>query len=298
MHVPFSLFRTQSDPEMHFSIITPSFRNSDWLKLCIASVADQGVSLEHIIQDAGSDDGTLDWLPGDKRVKAFIERDSGMYDAINRGIKRAEGDILAYLNCDEQYLPGALAAVQKYFVEHPDTDILFADALVIDAVGDYICSRQVQIPNKYHTWTVHLGTLTCATFFRRRVVDEGLLFNPSFRYIGDGEWVLNAIGMGFRMRILRCFTSAFTETGVNLTLNSAVEEEKLKLHNSAPAWVLKLRPMWIAHHRIRRLVSGAYLPKSPFQYSIFTRKDPSQRRVYEVEKPTFRWVWRCAGKIT
>src|SRR5437588_12782934 len=97
---------------VRFSIITPSYRSSRWLKLCVASVADQGVELEHIVQDAGSDDGTLDWLPQDKRVKAFVENDQGMYDAVNRGLCRSTGDLLAYLNCDEQYLPGALAAVR------------------------------------------------------------------------------------------------------------------------------------------------------------------------------------------
>src|SRR5208282_2311123 len=101
---------------MKFSIVTPSFRNSRWLKLCIASVADQqGVEVEHIVQDSCSDDGTQDWLPQDRRVRAFIEKDSGMYDAINRGYRRAQGDILAHLNCDEQYLPGALRAVGDYF---------------------------------------------------------------------------------------------------------------------------------------------------------------------------------------
>ena len=97
---------------MKFSIITPSFRNSSWLRLCVASIADQqGVELEHIVQDSCSDDGTQDWLPRDQRVQAFIEKDSGMYDAVNRGWRRARGDILAYLNCDEQYLPGALKTV-------------------------------------------------------------------------------------------------------------------------------------------------------------------------------------------
>ncbi len=74
---------------MKFSIVTPSFRSSNWLKLCIASVADQqGVELEHIVQDSCSDDGTQDWLPHDRRVKAFIEKDGGMYDAVihERGI--------------------------------------------------------------------------------------------------------------------------------------------------------------------------------------------------------------------
>ena len=61
---------------MDFSIITPSYRSSQWLRLCVASVADQeGVTHEHIVQDAGSDDGTQDWLSQDKRVKAFIEKD-------------------------------------------------------------------------------------------------------------------------------------------------------------------------------------------------------------------------------
>src|ERR1017187_4789896 len=101
---------------MKFSIITLSFCNSPWLKLCIVSVGDQAsVEPEHIVQDSCSDDDTQDWLPHDRRVKAFIEKDGGTYDAVNRRYRRATGDILAYLNCDEQYLPGALAAVEKFF---------------------------------------------------------------------------------------------------------------------------------------------------------------------------------------
>lgn len=93
----------------------------------MASVADQAVELEHIVQDAGSDDGTLDWLCADRRVKAFVEADRGMYDAVNRGLRRARGEILAYLNCDEQYLPGALLAVRDYFDRHPGVEVVFAD---------------------------------------------------------------------------------------------------------------------------------------------------------------------------
>jgi len=88
---------------MRFSIVTPSFRYSRWLKLCIPSVADQQAELEHIVQDSCSDDGTLDWLPKDRRVKAFVEKDQGMYDAINRGLRRTTGEILAHLNCKAVY---------------------------------------------------------------------------------------------------------------------------------------------------------------------------------------------------
>src|SRR5882757_1252682 len=132
---------------MKFSIITPSFRNSNWLKLCIASVADQQtVDVEHIVQDACSDDGTQEWLAADPRVRAFFEKDAGMYDAINRGLRRAGGDILAYLNCDEQYLPGALARVAEFFAQHPEIDVLFGDALLVDRRGAPLSYRRMVLP--------------------------------------------------------------------------------------------------------------------------------------------------------
>lgn len=138
---------------MLFSIVTPSFRHSEWLKLCIASVADQaGVELEHIVQDACSDDATRDWLPHDRRVHAFIEKDAGMYDAVNRGYRRARGDILAYLNCDEQYLPGALRSVRNFFEQNPAVEVALAGTIIVDANGQYICHRPSLKPIATHCW--------------------------------------------------------------------------------------------------------------------------------------------------
>src|SRR5262245_13376633 len=133
---------------MRFSVITPSFQNSDWLKLCVASVADQGVEVEHIVQDAGSTDGTLHWLLTDSRVRAFVEPDRGMYDAVNRGLARAQGDFLCYLNCDEQYLPGTLRAVGEFFDTYPEIDVVFADFIVVNPSGEYLFHRKVQTPLK------------------------------------------------------------------------------------------------------------------------------------------------------
>ena len=179
---------------MRFSIVTPSFRSSAFLKLCIASVADQAVELEHIVQDAGSDDGTLDWLTADRRVKAFVEKDSGMYDAVNRGLRRASGEILAYLNCDEQHLPGALPAVSDYFDLHPGVDVIFSDCVVVDGAGKFICFRKVQLPTRHHIKVSHLPTFTCSTFFRRRIIDErGFYFDPEWRVIGDIQWMLRLL---------------------------------------------------------------------------------------------------------
>lgn len=276
---------------MRFSVITPSFRNSNWLKLCIASVADQGVDCEHIVQDAGSNDGTLDWLPHDPRVKAFIERDNGMFDAVNRGWRRANGDILSHLNCDEQYLPGALAAVEKFFTENTRVDMLFADFVVVNAEGNYRFHRKVQTPRLYHTWVVHLPVFTCATFFRRRIISElGIFFDSSLRGVGDGEWMVRLLRQRVRMAVLRRFTSVFTLTGENLNTTPNTLREAQELFDSAPRWARRLKPLLVAQHRLRRLAGGIYFQK-PFSYAIYTNKNPRTRTTHEVARPTFRWSW-------
>jgi glycosyltransferase involved in cell wall biosynthesis len=275
---------------MTFSIITPSFRNSEWLKLCVASVADQGVPVEHIVQDAGSDDGTLDWLTKDSRVKAFVEPDKGMYDAINRGLRRAQGDIVAYLNCDEQYLPGTLAIVEAFFATHPDVDVVFGDIVMVDADGNYVCHRKTEPPLLYHTWVCHLSTLTCATFFRRRLVERGLLFDASYRSGGDGEWMVRLLQQGIRMAALGKFTSVFTRTGANLGQAAVADEERARLRQTAPAWVRLLSPFWIAQHRVRRWLNGSYR-QAPFDFQLYTKASPTIRVRREVKAPTFR----CPG---
>jgi len=121
-----------------FSIITPSFRQFEWLKLCAASIADQeGVTFEHIIQDAGTGPELEAWAVGQPGLRLYVEGDSGMYDAVNRGLRRARGEILAYLNCDEQYLPGALKAVHDYFARNPLIDAVLSDTVVTDSTGNY-----------------------------------------------------------------------------------------------------------------------------------------------------------------
>ena len=273
---------------MRISIVTPSHRRSAWLRLCIASVADQRVEVEHIVQDSESDDGTLDWLLRDPRAKVFVEKDQGMYDGINRGLRRAGGDLLAYLNCDEQYLPGALAAVAGSFEQHPQVDVLFGDVVMVDNEGRYLYHRKMQTPLKYHTWTCHLSTLSCATFFRRRVVfDYGELFDPRLRDVGDGEWMVRLLRRGVRMAVLGQFTSAFTYTGANMSVGPNARRENRELCQSAPFWARQLKPLFILQHRLRRLAGGMYR-QAPFEYEIFTRASPDRRQRFEVSRPTFK----------
>jgi glycosyltransferase involved in cell wall biosynthesis len=271
-----------------FSIVTPSFRNSAWLRLCVASVADQhGVTLEHIVQDAVSDDGTLDWLREDRRVRVFVEEDSGMYDAINRGLRRASGDLLACLNCDEQYLPGALAAVKEFFGAQPEVEVVFADAVVVGPGGQFVAYRKTVTPSRRHVQVCHLPTLTCATFFRHRSLERhGLFFDSQWRDVGDGAWVVRMLEKGVRVAVLRRYTSAFTRTGQNMNFLPNAIREKAVLRAAAPLWVRALAPLWVAGHRLAKWRHGCY-HQPPFQYAIYTQVHPDRRTTFAVDRPTF-----------
>lgn len=275
---------------MRFSIVTPSFEQSQWLRLCVASVADQGVEHEHIVQDAGSKDGTLGWLTTDARVRAFVESDAGMYDAINRGLRRATGDVLSYLNCDEQYLPGALAAVGAFFSTHPEVEVVFADTVVVDAEGGYLCHRRASVPQKHHSWVSgNLAILTCAAFFRRRLIEQrGLFFDASLRDVADAMWVLRLIEERVPMAVLPRITSSFTDTGDNMNLKPNAQREKREMLARAPAWARRARPLIVAHYRLRRLLAGHYW-QAPFEFTLYTRTSPAARVPRRVDQPQFRW---------
>ena len=274
---------------MKFSIVTPSFRNSNWLKLCIASVADQpGVACEHIVQDACSDDGTRDWLPHDQRVKAFIEKDGGMYDAVNRGYRRATGDILAYLNCDEQYLPGALKAVHGFFEANPKTEVALAGSIVTDGDGKYICHRHQMVPHPQGIW-FRFPILTSSIFIRRKVIAErGIFFDARWRDLGDFHWMLALMKNRVPMRVFDSFTSVFTDTGENMNLKPNAIREKAATDAMTPRWVRALTAVWNGHHRWRRLAAGHFNLK-PGSYGIYTLPSPDRRMTFDIPRPTAVW---------
>ena len=274
---------------MRFSIITPSFRNSQWLRLCIASVADQqGVEVEHIVQDACSDDGTQEWLRADPRVKAFIEKDQGMYDAVNRGFRRSTGDLLAYLNCDEQYLPGALRAVHEFFADHPRAEVVLGDTIVTDIKGNYSCHRCSLAPRGYQMW-IRFPVLTCALFVRRRVVEEmGILFDTQWRDLGDWYWVMEMVKRRLSILVMGRLTSVFADTGENMNLKpNAVRESRLKWQKT-PRWAKLLKPLIILHSRLRLEVRNSEYRK-PFEYSLYTLDSPTERVTRRAASPTSVW---------
>lgn len=126
---------------MKFSIVTPSFNPGRFLDATRQSILSQSgdVELEWIVADGGSTDGSRQSLAAlastDPRVQLIAEPDAGQADAVNKGLARASGDVVGWLNADDCYLPGALSAVNQAFIANPATRWVVGQCRIIDAAG-------------------------------------------------------------------------------------------------------------------------------------------------------------------
>jgi glycosyltransferase involved in cell wall biosynthesis len=289
------VYSKQVSAGMKFSVITPSYNQLAWLELCIASVADQhGVeSVEHIVCDGGSSGieefrtKMQEQFPDTSgyHLEFVIGPDAGMYDAINKGLRRATGDICSYLNCDEQFLPGSLASVGEYFAKHADIDVVFGDTIVVGGEGEPLCYWRPYVPSLAHLAGATLNTLSCSTFFRRTVVEAGHLFEPQWKVVGDLRWIRGLLEKGRPMACLPKPLAAFTFLGDNLGAGEKAREEFEASREAAGGPGRWFRRGW---HGVRKLFSGAYFRRK-VTYDLFALSDPARRRRFTADG--LGWTW-------
>jgi len=285
---------------MMISVATPVFNGMPWLPCCAASIRDQvfpdsrnngfsgTISVEHLVQDGGSTDGSVEFLQGCPGLDWKSENDEGMYDAINRCWKRSSGDILCYLNADEQYLPGTLQTVADIFSRQPHTDILFGDAILLDNQGIPFSYRRVVAPSPLHTRLVHLGTMSCAMFFRRRLFEQGMFFDTRWRAIGDAEWVYRALKQGAAIGIVNKPLAAFAFTEKNLGSAKHALSEAREWRVQMGTLSNRLRPVLKLQHWLRKLLAGAYR-KRILSTSLYSPCSPNCPVTYARVSLSHRW---------
>ena len=190
--------------------MTPSFNQGSFIGRTVASVLDQGYPrFEYIVQDSLSTDDTPAVLArfGDQ-VTVFTEKDKGQGDAINRGLARATGDILAYLNSDDLLLPGSLHYVADYFARHPDVDVVYGHRVIIDT-DDAEIGRWVLPPhsNRALQWADFVPQETL--FWRRRIWETVGGMDASFAFALDWDLILRFQEAGAKTVRLPRFLGAF-----------------------------------------------------------------------------------------
>ena len=314
---------------MNFVIITPSYNQLEFLKRCIASIADQvtdEIVIHHHVQDGGSSDGTGEFLKAyTRQIGSTLSvgysfsynrvSDDGMYDALNKGIEYAleyapwqsfglNGDeqqpliskpqisnsIFAWLNCDEQYLQGSLKKVFDYFEQFPDTDFFYGNTLHVNNEGAFLTYRKNPPLRKLYVRTDHLYIQSASTFFRASIFEEGARFDTSLKAISDCVFIINLLEKKKVARHIHDYLSIFTMTGGNLSIEDVGLKELKCWHDAAPKLIRLFRPIINGFRYFEKWLSGGYLEKFPLTYSIYLKDNEKRERVV-TNSGSWKFTW-------
>ncbi len=175
------------------SIITPSFNQARFLEATIRSVLDQDYArVEYIILDGGSTDGSPEIIKkyADRLAWWVSERDGGQTDAINKGFAHATGEILAWLNSDDTYQPGAVSEAVKWFQQFPESGLIYGGANYINEAGQVIDKFPAAQTDYRRLRQGYVHVPQQAAFFRADLWRQTGPLDPSFYFAMDYDlWV-------------------------------------------------------------------------------------------------------------
>jgi glycosyltransferase involved in cell wall biosynthesis len=169
------------------SIITPSYNQSRFLEQTIRSVLEQGIpSIEYFVMDGGSTDSSVEIIRKYQNQLAgwVSEKDQGQADAINKGLKAANGEIVAWLNSDDFYLPGAIQTALDAFREHPAVGLVYGDVLSVDGEGHSFNLQRFRQASLADLLSFRIISQP-AVFMRRTVLEQAGLLDASYHCLLD-----------------------------------------------------------------------------------------------------------------
>jgi glycosyltransferase involved in cell wall biosynthesis len=180
-----------------FSIVTVCRNAKPSIAQTVESVLAQSAfagTVEHVVIDGASTDGTLDVLRSYPHLRVLSEPDAGVYDAMNKGVSRARGEYVGILNADDWYEPDALASVAEAFLAHPETSIVHGDIRRWNYSGPLNVVKPASTGPTGSLWAMPLHHP--ASFARRELFNHFGPFDTTYRIFGDFEWVSRVIRGG------------------------------------------------------------------------------------------------------
>lgn len=192
------------------SIITPSYNQVKFLEQTIRSVLSQDYEpIEYMIVDGGSTDGSLQIIQGyaDQLAWWVSESDAGQADAINKGFSRARGEIVAWINSDDLYLPGAVKQATTALQDYPDVGMVYGDAITVDAQGNKINDLVFQ---DWGFFDLICYRIICqpAVFMRRSILERAGYLDLNYHYMLDHQLWLRLAQLAPIMHISSTWAAA------------------------------------------------------------------------------------------
>ncbi len=174
------------------SIVTPSYNQTRYLEAAMLSVLEQDYPrIEYIVVDGGSTDGSAEIIRryAGKLAWWVSEKDAGQSDALNKGFHQAHGEIVGWLNSDDVYLPGAVAAAVSVFQSYREAGLVYGDAFAIDSDGRKFNLMRAR---QYSAADLMAFKIICqpAAFMRRSVLEQVNYLNPHYHLVMDNRlWI-------------------------------------------------------------------------------------------------------------
>ena len=220
---------------MKISIITPSYNSELFIRTTLVSIHNQShLDYEHILIDGNSSDSTVA-IAREFNSIVVTEQDKGQSDAINKGLKMAVGDIIAWQNADDLYFKETLKVVSDYFSTHPEVDVVYGDYQLIDHDGKLICDVH---PISWHTWMFAHGRfcpLQPTVFWRKRVTDKIGFLNENLHYCMDVDYFCRMIKNGFVFKRIPHMLGQFRVHNQSKTQNSLNDAKVFQEHRDVLA---------------------------------------------------------------
>jgi glycosyltransferase involved in cell wall biosynthesis len=169
------------------TIVTPSYNQARFLEATLRSVLEQTYPrIEYLVVDGASTDGSVEIIRryADRLAWWVSEKDSGQSEAINKGLRRARGEFVGWLNSDDIYLPGAVSAAVMAFQSHPEVGLIYGNALAIDTDGK---AFNLMRARQYTLTDLMAFQIICqpAAFMRRSVLEDVNYLDPAYQLLMD-----------------------------------------------------------------------------------------------------------------